>query len=449
MLRPTLFALTLFTAAASALAGETIRVPEDHDTIQAAVDAAGPGDTVLVSAGTYAESVTVAGKRGVSIVGEGDAVVDADGALVGIDVSDGSGVRITGITVRNMTQTGIRIADSTSVRVTGCTIQGPGSELDRMDGIQVDRGVRVRIEDNDVSDVNGVGILLYHLEADANDPSGGGERSIVRGNRISRVGNCGVIVNGERNRVDSNAIDESASDGVDVYTEAVRTLVLRNAVTRGRQGYRDEGTDSRFKDNTVEDSSDDGWEVEGRRGKFLRCSATNVTGSGWNVEDASAGNKFAGCSAVNSGESVYDHGFEVRGSDNLLADCTSSGSSGDGFHILGTRNSLVRCAVDGAARDGVAAVGGGNRFTSCTAEGSGRDGWRSGDEEAADPTLGAGNTFAKCTAASSAQDGFHLESNENLLISCTATGSGRFGRFTSPAASDNEIRGGSFVSTGP
>ena len=37
----------------------TIRVPADHRTIQSAVDAAGPGDLILVSPGTYHGSVTV------------------------------------------------------------------------------------------------------------------------------------------------------------------------------------------------------------------------------------------------------------------------------------------------------------------------------------------------------------------------------------------------------
>jgi pectin methylesterase-like acyl-CoA thioesterase len=34
-------------------------VPEDHDTIQAAVDAARPGDLILVGPGVYREEVKV------------------------------------------------------------------------------------------------------------------------------------------------------------------------------------------------------------------------------------------------------------------------------------------------------------------------------------------------------------------------------------------------------
>ena len=39
--------------------GATINVPADHATIQAAVTAASPGDTILVADGTYIENVTI------------------------------------------------------------------------------------------------------------------------------------------------------------------------------------------------------------------------------------------------------------------------------------------------------------------------------------------------------------------------------------------------------
>lgn len=61
---------------ASAVAAETLRVPQSHKSIQSAIDAAEPGDTVLVGAGTYQERLQL--KRGVTVKSDGD---DARGNL--------------------------------------------------------------------------------------------------------------------------------------------------------------------------------------------------------------------------------------------------------------------------------------------------------------------------------------------------------------------------------
>jgi parallel beta-helix repeat protein len=71
---------------AAALAGRTIVVTT---TIQAAVNAAQPGDTILVPAGTYHESVLVT-KSDLTIAGSRAAILDAAGFRVGIRVGSGS-----------------------------------------------------------------------------------------------------------------------------------------------------------------------------------------------------------------------------------------------------------------------------------------------------------------------------------------------------------------------
>jgi parallel beta-helix repeat protein len=72
-------------------------------TIQAAVDAARPGDIVLVPAGDYRESVRVS-TAGVTIMGGPDAVLDGEGlaAPVGIRVQSTDGTRLDGFTLRGM-----------------------------------------------------------------------------------------------------------------------------------------------------------------------------------------------------------------------------------------------------------------------------------------------------------------------------------------------------------
>jgi pectin methylesterase-like acyl-CoA thioesterase len=57
-------------------------------SIQAAVDAASPGDTVIVPPGRYHETVIV-GKNGITIRGGRGAVLDASGFAVGIGASAG------------------------------------------------------------------------------------------------------------------------------------------------------------------------------------------------------------------------------------------------------------------------------------------------------------------------------------------------------------------------
>lgn len=76
-------------------------VPADHATIQAAIDAADPGDTVWVAAGTYTESVRL--RAGVCLRGQGArrTILDAQGeARTLIDLSDAPGSAVIGFTIR-------------------------------------------------------------------------------------------------------------------------------------------------------------------------------------------------------------------------------------------------------------------------------------------------------------------------------------------------------------
>ena len=62
-LPPWLVALALLLVAVSPAAAATTRlVPADHPTIQAAINAAASGDTIIVSDGTYTENIDFKGK---------------------------------------------------------------------------------------------------------------------------------------------------------------------------------------------------------------------------------------------------------------------------------------------------------------------------------------------------------------------------------------------------
>jgi hypothetical protein len=91
-------------------------------TINAAVAAAGPGDTIFVGKGTYREDVVIG--KSLSLIGEGEekTIIDASGQNNGINV-DGlnnaglNHVTVRGFTVRNAGQQGILVANAAFVTI--------------------------------------------------------------------------------------------------------------------------------------------------------------------------------------------------------------------------------------------------------------------------------------------------------------------------------------------
>ncbi len=81
--------------------GATIYVPDNYSTIQAALNAANPGDTVFVRAGTYYEHVVVS--KSLTLQGEDKTttIIDGSGSGYGIHLPSTDYVTISGFTVRN------------------------------------------------------------------------------------------------------------------------------------------------------------------------------------------------------------------------------------------------------------------------------------------------------------------------------------------------------------
>ena len=105
------------------------------DSIQDAIDAAGDGASIKISAGTYTEQLTIDGKNGLSISAFGDDVVEivapAVLAVNGTSTYYGDSVRAV-----------IAVTGSTDVMISGVTVDGafagdttPGSNGDELSGI--------------------------------------------------------------------------------------------------------------------------------------------------------------------------------------------------------------------------------------------------------------------------------------------------------------------------
>lgn len=76
MMRHVIFALIAIATAQPANAA-TLRVPQEHKTIQAAIDASNPGDTILVAPGKYRESIRL--KSGIILRSDGDDAKGTEG----------------------------------------------------------------------------------------------------------------------------------------------------------------------------------------------------------------------------------------------------------------------------------------------------------------------------------------------------------------------------------
>ncbi len=168
-------AFVLFTGMVGLLAivasGETIQVPADHQTIQAAIDVAKLGDVVLVASGTYRERLRM--KSGVSLRSAGD---DAKGMV------------------------GLRRAESTIIDGAGDHIDGPG----------------IAMAENSVVDgftVTGVG-GYDEAKWDHHHATQGNEQSHQH---IGRFGTAGIEVDGVNCAVRNNVVHHIGDTGIAVH----------------------------------------------------------------------------------------------------------------------------------------------------------------------------------------------------------------------------------------
>jgi hypothetical protein len=111
---------------ASPLHAATLRVPTDFPKIQTAVDAAHPGDIVLVDAGTYRERVRLKDKVSLRSARDDSAgkigLARAEGMPPLVMVFEGATALFSNNTIRGGGVAAIRVAGT--VRVTGNRIEG-------------------------------------------------------------------------------------------------------------------------------------------------------------------------------------------------------------------------------------------------------------------------------------------------------------------------------------
>ena len=187
-----------------------VRVPADHGTIQAAIDAATDGDTIVVSPGVYSESLVISGKAltlvsmhflagGSETIDE--TIIDGDGGEYAVRVSGaGTGSTISGFTIRNADD---GITADVPFTLTHCNVTETSDGIDyegggglvrycrftgnRDDGIDLDGPTAATIEHCVISDNgdDGVEIRLHPYTGET-------LATHIRDCRIERNGEDGI-----------------------------------------------------------------------------------------------------------------------------------------------------------------------------------------------------------------------------------------------------------------
>ncbi|MEG8277173.1 right-handed parallel beta-helix repeat-containing protein [Streptomyces sp. AHA2] len=234
---------TSLGAAPSTAAAHTVRLVKPGDSIQQAVDAAGPGDIVLLAHGVHHGSVDVT-TPGITLRGMGRGTVlrpaaatGASGAAEASSVSSassgtcaaaGNGICVTGtkagsvegVTIASLTVTGFRKTGVYAHSAEALTVRNVTAVGNGVWGIATERSPRGVFRGNTARDNGDAGLFLANTVTEEEGASDAGgtvvERNRLEGNRIGvtvrrlrdltvagnhLTGNCaGVFVVGDENK---------------------------------------------------------------------------------------------------------------------------------------------------------------------------------------------------------------------------------------------------------
>ena len=303
---------------------------ENFSTIQAAIDDndTEDGHTITVYSGVYYENVVV--NKSVTLIGNGQPVVDANGSGSAITLT-ADGITLIGFTATNSgreVDAGITVTSSNNI-ITG----NNASNNDH--GISFWHSSNNIITGNDVRSNSYNGIYLL-----------GSSNNIITGNNVSNNYNGICLEHSNNNTITGNAFFSNRI-GIYLSPSSNSSITCNNFVNDGlRVSFSYQNT---VEDNIVngkplvylEDAAD--YKVEDA-GQVILVNCTNIT-----VENLDLSNTHVGIELWETEDSIIsnntlcnnDHGVNLWNSSNNTITGNNVRSNGGGIYLLGSSNNLI------------------------------------------------------------------------------------------------------------
>lgn len=297
---------------------DTLLVPQDFPTVQAAVTAAGPGDVIEIRGGRYAEDVVVTLKTDLTLVGKGSVTLTPAGT--GLTADRCTNLVVEKIKVRGGA-TGFDLQDCSTVRLTRCSVKGVS-----VDGIHAAGSSNVRIEGAKIKDCDRDGISF--ADEEPGRPVTGGE---ITGCKLIDLDEDGIDILGSDVTVTNCSVKNADDDGFEADDGGSGPVTFTGCKSKnsGDEGFELFAPGSRVSGCASIRSGDDGFDIEGDGSEATDCKAVRADTNGFEVEVTEQVN-VTGCTSVNSRES----GFAVLDSSNCVLDgCSAVRSGEDGFFL--------------------------------------------------------------------------------------------------------------------
>jgi len=229
----------------------TIYVPDDYTTIQAAVDAANPGDTIIVRASTYTENVDV-NKEHLTIQSENGAEVTVVQAANPDDyifevVADY--VEVNGFTVKGAIESG-RSGIYIGNEVTNCHIVN-NNAIDNYAGIMLYYSSNTIVSDNNCGTNGGAGIRLWHSSWN----------TISNNNAWDNGSGISLDVSCDQNTVTENNVQNNYY-GIYLHSDSEGNMVSGNTVLNNQEGIRLDSGGNVISNNIMQSNYYDGLHLQ-------------------------------------------------------------------------------------------------------------------------------------------------------------------------------------------